>query len=427
MSSIEELQLLNYVLNEKTTDPIEDLTDEFFPVYGDVYKFIVRFKKEHGKVPTVETVLNKFNTFELVEPEDVHAVRKVLREDWLHRKFKPVLVDASKTIAEKRTTEALLNLKREVNNFLKLADISTKGYSYIGQAEERKQQYLKIHGRDETQILGVSTGFEPLDIATNGLEGGGDDPTATDYFLVFAPTNMGKTLISSFMLQAGWNSTPKHDFPAYFALEQKAVEIAHNWDNVLGNVSRFALTRGTMTEEEKDRYIEFLDRLRNKAKDIMIYDIDTFGGRLPTVNEIRHILESEGHTRFALDQLSKVVLTHHMGDLRQQLFVVSREIRTMILETGIPGYIIAQANRESAKRVRKDPTGEVTGEDIGEAYAILQDASKGVSVVKVNDNTFRITVIKTRNNGTGQSFLIRYNFDTGLVHVLNEGLGEQFF
>ena len=99
----------------------------------------------------------------------------------------------------------------------------------------------------------------------------------------------------------------------------------------------------------------------------------------------------------------------------------------MILDTGIPGYIIAQANRDAARRVKKDTTSTVEGEDIGEAYAILQDASKGISVVKVNDNTFRITVIKNRGNGSGQSFLVRYNFDSGLVHVLNEGLGEQYF
>jgi replicative DNA helicase len=424
MPSIEELQLLNYVISEKTTDPIDDLTEEHFPVHKDVYEFIRRFKKEHGKVPTLETVMNQFDTFEPVELEDVGAVREALREDWLHRRFKPSLVEAATLIGEKRTIDAIQNLKQSATALLKELGTITKGYSYVGKAEERLQQYLKIHGRDENQILGIPTGFEPLDIATNGLEYG---EGAVDYFLVFAPTNMGKTLITSFMLQAGWNSTPDYVFPAYFALEQKAVEIAHNWDNTLGNVSRLALTRGTMTNEEKDKYIDFIDRLKKKSKDIMIYDTDSFGGRLPTVNEIRRILESEGHTMFALDQLSKVVLTHHMGDLRQQLFVVSREVRAMILETGIPGFIVAQANRESARRVRKDTSSEVTGEDIGEAYAILQDASKGISVVKVNDNTFRITVIKNRNNGSGQSFLVRYNFDTGLVHVLNEGMGEQFF
>lgn len=428
MPSIEELQILNYVLTEKNTSPIDDLTDEHFPVHKEAYEFIRKFKKEHGEVPTLETVLNRFDTFEPVELENVEAVREALREDWLHRKFKPTMVSAATLIGEKKTVEAIQTLRQEATNILKMIGATNKGYSYVGEAGNRLAAYEKIHGRSETEILGISTGFEPLDIATNGIEGGGEDPSATDYFLVFAPTNMGKTLISSFMLQAGWNSTPDPtDFPAYFALEQKAVEIAHNWDNVLGKVSRLALTRGTMTAEERDRYIDFIDRIKKKSKDIMIYDMDTFGGRLPTVNEIRRILESEGHTRFALDQLSKVVTSNRFGDLRQQLFVVSMETRAMILETGIPGYIIAQANRESARRVKKDTSANVEGEDIGEAYAILQDASKGISVVKVNDNTFRITVIKNRGNKSGQSFLVRYNFDTGLVHVLNEDVGEQYF
>lgn len=428
MPSIEELQLLNYVLVEKSTAHIDDLTEEHFPVHKDAFDFIRRFNREHEKVPTLETVMNRYDTFEPVELENVESVKAALREDWLHRQFKPKLVQAAELIGEKRTIEAIQNLKYEANAMLKLMGVANKGYSYVREAENRLAAYEKIHGRSETDILGISTGFEPLDIATNGIEGGDEDASATDYFLVFAPTNMGKTLISSFMLQAGWNSTPNlTDFPAYFALEQKAVEIAHNWDNVLGNVSRLALTRGTMTAEERDRYVDYIDRIKAKQKDIMIYDMDFFGGRLPTVNELRRVIESEGHTRFALDQLSKVTVASQFGDLRQQLFAVSRETRTMILDTGVPGYIIAQANRDAARRVKKDVSANVDGEDIGEAYAILQDASKGMSVVKVNDNTFRITVIKNRGNGSGQSFLVRYNFDSGLVQVLNEGLGEQYF
>lgn len=117
-----------------------------------------------------------------------------------------------------------------------------------------------------------------------------------------------------------------------------------------------------------------------------------------------------------------------VGDLRQRLFDVSAEVREMILSTGIPGYIVAQANRDSAKRVKKSlEDSEVTGEDIGETYAIYQDASKGISIIKINETTFKIQVIKNRGNASGQSFLVRYNFDTGLVTVLNGDIGEQYF
>jgi len=426
--NIEELQLLNHVLTERSMDVVDDagLSEDHFPIQQEAFEFVKRFVKEHKKTPTLETVMNTFETFEPVELEDINAVVDALKEDKLHRQFKSPLVQAAQLIADKKTLEAVQFIKREADAILKATGSGSKGYSYIGQADARLQNYLKIHGRKTDEILGISTGFLPLDLATNGLESG---EAATDYFLVFAPTNMGKTLISSHMLQAGWLSSPAYDYPAYFALEQNAIEIAHNWDNTLGNVSRLALTRGTLSNEDKDKYIDYVDRIRNKTKDIMIYDMDTFGGKLPSVDDIRRLLESEGHTRFALDQLSKVVLNTkaNFGDLRQQLFVVSREVRAMILDTGIPGFIVAQANRDSARRVKKDATSTVDGEDIGEAYAILQDASKGISIVKVNDNTFRITVIKNRNNGSGQSFLIRYNFDTGLVHVLNEGVGEQYF
>lgn len=429
MPSIEELQLLNHVLEKKDWKAIDDadLTDEHFPVHKDAFEYVKRFKKEHGHLPTIETVLNKFDTFEIVEPENLDVVIHALKEDYLHRKFKPILVESAKKIGEKNTIEAILDLYNESSRFLKSIALSGQGYSYVGNAEKRLEDYLAIHGRSEDQIIGIPTGFRPLDLATNGIEY--KEADAVDYFLVFAPTNMGKTLITSFLLQAGWMEAPRevNDYPAYFALEQKAKEIAYNWDNQIGKVSRLALTRGTMDAEMKDRYVEFIDRLKKKKRDMVIYDLDSNGGRPYTVEEIRRILEREGHNRFALDQLSKVRRKGTNSDLRQRLFDTSAEVREMILDTGIPGYIVAQANRDALKRVKRDITEEVDGSDIGEAFAILQDASKGISIVKINDTDFRVTVIKNRNNGTGQSFIVRYDFETGIVGVLNTGIGEHIF
>lgn len=430
MPSIEELQLLNYALEKKDWDIVNKngLNEEHFPIHRDAFLFINEFKKAHGQLPTLETVLNTFEEFEPVELEKIDVVVDALKEDWLHRQFKPILKKTADMIAEKKTFDALQELKIQSTNMLKMVGSQGKGYSYIGNAEQRKEKYLSIHGRSEDEILGYTTGFKPLDIATNGLISGGEE---TDFFLVFAPSNMGKTLITSFMLMSAWNSSLDWDYPAYFALEQRAEEIARNWDNVLAGVSSLAMQRGTMTEEQKDKYVEFLDRLKSKTKDMVIYDVQSNGGRPYTVAEIQRIIESEGHNRFVLDQLSKVRLNSTFssgGDLRQRLFDVSAEVREMILSTGVPGYVVAQANRDSARRVKKSlEDSEVQGEDIGETYAIYQDASKGISIIKINENTFKIQVIKNRGNASGQSFLVRYNFDTGLVSVLNSEVGEQFF
>lgn len=427
MPSIEELQLLNYSLAEKNVTPLRELGRDHFPIHAATYDFIINFSMQFGETPTVETVLNRFETFEIVEVENIEAVKTSLREDFLHGSFRPIIVKAAQMLGERKSVEALQMIRNEANASLRQIGATRKGYSYVGEAENRLAHYDKIHGLAD--VLGVPTGFSRLDKITNGLQGTHESSVETDYFLVFAPTNMGKSLITSFMVQAGWNGTSANHYPAYFALEQNAQEIAHNWDNVLGNLSRIGLSRGGLSNEDRDRYADYIDRLRQKTKDIMIYDMSTFGGKLPTVDDVRSLLETEGHTFFALDQLSKMSASRTLsrGDLRQQLFIVSQETRSMILDTGVPGYVIAQANREAARKVKKDTTNKVDGEDIGEAYAILQDATKGMSVVKIDDNTFRITVVKMRDNSSGQSILVRYNFDTGLVFELNEEVGEMYF
>ncbi|ALA07272.1 putative DNA helicase [Brevibacillus phage SecTim467] len=427
MGAIEELQLLNHVLEKKDWEVVEDagFGENHFQVHKDTFEYVRRFKKENGHLPTIETVMNKFNTFELVELENVDHVVKAIREEYLYRQFKPILVSASNTFASRETTAAIQQLQMDSGRFLKSIGLRGQGYSYIGNAEQRKADYLKIHGRAKDEIIGLTTGFKPLDLATNGLE---FQEGAVDFFLVFAPTNMGKTLISSFMMASAWNSSLADDYPAYFALEQRASEIALNWDNTLARVSRLALTRGTMSDESKDLYIDFLDRLKQKKKDMVIYDLDSNGGKPYTLDEIHRILEREGHNRWTLDQLSKVRLTSRgSGDLRQRLFDVSAGVREIILDTKKPAMVVAQANRDALRRIKKDATENVDATDIGEAFSIVQDASKGVSIVKVSDNTFRILVIKNRNNASGQSFLVRYDFETGLVSVLDDSIGEQYF
>lgn len=427
MAAIEELQLLNYVLDTKDLGRVEDagIDGQFFQIYKEPFEFISRFKKENGHLPTTDTVLNKFDTFEVVELESIDHVIQAVKQDYLYREFVPILKETGADFAARNTIEGITKLHMESARFLKSIGLSGQGYSYAGNAEARLAAYDKIHGRDPNEIIGLTTGFKPLDIATNGLE---YQEGAVDYFLIFAPTNMGKTLISSFMMSSAWNSTLADDYPAYFALEQRAEEIALNWDNTLARVSRLALTRGTLTGIQRDAYAHFVDILKQKKKDMVIYDLKSNGGKPYTLDEIRRILEREGHNRWTLDQLSKVRLTSRgSSDLRQRLFDVSAEVREVILDTGKPAMVVAQANRDALKRIKKDVTENVDAGDIGEAFAIVQDASKGVSIVKVDDTTFRIMVIKNRNNASGQTFLIRYDFETGVVSVLDDTIGEQFF
>ncbi|MWV43074.1 DNA helicase [Paenibacillus sp. HJL G12] len=428
MAAIEELQLLNHVLVTKEWGIIggAGLEEDYFQVYKDVFNYIQCFVNENAHVPTIETVMNKFDSFELVELENIQHVVRSLKEDFLYRRFKPVLISVAETFAQKDTLNAIQQLQVESEKFLKSFGLSSQGYSYIRNAQSRLDAYNKIHGRSDNEIIGWTTGFKPLDLATNGLE---FQEGAVDYFLVFAPTNMGKTLISSFMMSAAWNSSLEDDYPAYFALEQRATEIALNWDNTLARLSRLALTRGTLSNEKRDAYAEYVDRLKQRQKDMVIYDLNSNGGRPFTLETIHRILEREGHNRWTLDQLSKVRRSSRDsgGDLRQRLFEVSAGIREIILDTGKPAMIVAQANRESLRKIKKDNTEKVEETDIGEAFSIVQDASKGISIVKVSDNTFRIQVIKNRNNASGQSFLIRYDFDTGTVNVLDDAIQEQYF
>ncbi|WP_432749396.1 hypothetical protein [Paenibacillus amylolyticus] len=119
MAAIEELQLLNHVLNVKDWGVVEGagITENYFQIHKDAFEFIKFFIRINGQLPTIETVMNKFNTFELVDLENIDHVIKSLKEDFLYRQFKPILVSASETFANKETTAAIQQLQMEAQRF----------------------------------------------------------------------------------------------------------------------------------------------------------------------------------------------------------------------------------------------------------------------------------------------------------------------
>lgn len=104
MPSIEELQLLNHILENKDWSSIDQngLDEEHFPIHKDIFNYIKNFKKLQKQLPTIETVMNMFEEFEMVELEKTEFVVDALKEDWLHRKFKPFLQKAANLVAEKK-------------------------------------------------------------------------------------------------------------------------------------------------------------------------------------------------------------------------------------------------------------------------------------------------------------------------------------
>ncbi|PFF21811.1 DNA helicase, partial [Bacillus thuringiensis] len=62
MPSIEELQLLNHILENKDWSSIDQngLDEEHFPIHKDIFNYIKNFKKLQKQLPTIETVMNMF-------------------------------------------------------------------------------------------------------------------------------------------------------------------------------------------------------------------------------------------------------------------------------------------------------------------------------------------------------------------------------
>lgn len=432
VNAVAELQVLNYILENKTLEPLQKrgIDATYFIVHPSIFQFILEFNKKYDEFPKSDTVLNKYDEFEIVEVENVNAILEDLVEAKLRQETKNTLMKSAELLNNGDSMESVEFARKNLTDLIKSIAPHDEGYGYVAKAEERLLKYENIHQKTQNGIVGLTTGIPKLDQIVNGLESG----DVTDYFLVFAPTNMGKTLFASYMMQSGWLATNDDDFPAYFSLEQNAEEIALNLDNMIGKIERMAMTRGTLSDDMRDRYFDYLKRLKSKRKEFMIYDLSHNKGKPFSIEDIRRILEYKKHTRFCIDQLSKIRSSTYGNDLRQRLFDVSAKVRELILELKIPAYVLAQANRNASSRVKdrmkrdKDSSDiAIEAEDIGEAFSIVQDASKGISIVKLKDDVFKLKVIKNRNSKSGQELLFTFNFETGFLNVINQDVGEQHF
>ncbi len=249
--------------------------------------------------------------------------------------------------SEKKILSIVKN--RKSSEFRTIKDILSKTQSDLERLSENKGE-----------ITGLATGWYDFDRLTTGLH-------PNEFIIIAARPAMGKT---AFALNLATHVAMTQDKSvALFNLEMSAEQLAMRILASLGQIEGFKLRTGNLMNQDWKRINEAVSQLSNTN---LVMD-DTPG---ITIGEIRakcrRIASSEkGLALVVIDYLQLISGGRNYGANRQQeVSDISRSLKTLAMELGVPVIALSQLSRGVEAREDKRPLMS----DLRESGSIEQDA-----------------------------------------------------
>ena len=224
----------------------------------------------------------------------------------------------------------------------------------------KTQADLERLSESKGEITGLATGWYDFDKLTTGLH-------PNEFIIIAARPAMGKT---AFALNLATHAAMTQDKSvAVFNLEMSAEQLAMRILSSLGQLEGFKLRTGNLMNQDWKRINEASSQLANTN---LVID-DTPG---ITIGEIRakcrRLASSEkGLALVVIDYLQLISGGKNYGTNRQQeVSDISRSLKTLAMELGVPVIALSQLSRNVEQREDKRPLMS----DLRESGSIEQDA-----------------------------------------------------
>ncbi|MCP5247704.1 MAG: replicative DNA helicase [Candidatus Accumulibacter sp.] len=235
------------------------------------------------------------------------------------------------------------------------------GFQHINplltQVVERIQE---LHDRDNpSDITGVPSGYHDLDGKTSGLQSG-------DLLIVAGRPSMGKT---SFALNIAEHVAIEVGLPvAVFSMEMGGTQLAMRMLSSVGRLDAHRVRTGRLNDDEWSR----LSFALGKMHEAPIYIDET-----PALNPIdlraraRRLHRQCGKLGLVvIDYLQLMSATSQGENRATEISEISRALKGLAKELGVPVMALSQLNRSLEQRPNKRPVMS----DLRESGAIEQDA-----------------------------------------------------
>jgi len=258
------------------------------------------------------------------------------------RKLYSIFVEIKEGLKEDIDPEKLYtNLTREIltKNSLNAVDNT----SVFDKIDDRIKEYLDKKEHPE-KYAGISYGIKELDEVTGGM-------FKQQLYMIMGRTSAGK---SRALFNFACNVAKTGKKVMFCTIEMDARMIQHMWESREAHLPLTKIMRATLTEEEEQQYINFLNDQKNSKHPFYIVDIPQ--GCTTGIIESEIVIFEKIHGQYPdiviVDYANLIQPVSKYKDRPEKYDHVFRELHEIARAYNLVCYTAAQQNRESLKATK---------------------------------------------------------------------------
>ena len=344
--------------NAKIFETLQELNDEDKPIDITIVTNKLSEKKILSQVGNVEYLSEIIDS--VPSASNVEYYINIVKEKMIGRKIIETATDIANDayVSEDSIYDVLENAEMKM---LRIGNMrKTSEFQRIQDVAYRAQENLEKLAEQGSEITGLATGFSEFDKLTAGLQ-------PSQFIIIAARPAMGKTAFA--LNLATYAATHSDKSVAVFNLEMSVEQLANRILQSLGQIDGNKMRTGRLEHNDWKRLNEAISQL----SDTNLFLDDTPGITIGEIrSKCRRLANSDkGLGLVVIDYLQLITgPLKSAGNRQQEVSDISRNLKTMALELGIPVIALAQLSRAVEQREDKRPIMS----DLRESGSIEQDA-----------------------------------------------------
>jgi replicative DNA helicase len=362
------------------------------------YRWIQKHYENYGEVPTAASVAFEHPQIPLLKVED--SLEYLLDKFLEFRRAVQVedaVQDAVEAVQNRDFDTALQVMEERIYAIYQEGAAKTSDMHLHKDPVSRYEAYLAMENTGNA-LLGLPTGYEKIDEATAGLQGG-------QLITVIAPPKTGKSMV---LLQTAINIHELHHDVLFQSFEMSNAEQQTRHDAMRSGVSHDRLRRRTLLVSEKadyERAMQEMEKIPNVFTMTDAVQGITVTGLAAKLEQIKpEVAFIDGVYLMRDDQSGE-------SNTPQALTNITRGLKRLAQRMDIPIVVSTQTLLWKMKGTK------VTADSIGYSSSFYQDSDVilGLERVEEDEDIRRLKIVASRNCGPDEIDLT-WNWETGCFH-----------
>ena len=403
MAADNEHRLVSKVIRDRDIVPVlqRGITDSWFLDDDNkkVWAFVRKHYADYSEVPTATTVKDHYPNYKVLDVQDTIDYLLDTMVDFRRRLLtRQGLESAVEQLQENNHEAALLAMEKTISTVNESGILGTHEVDLTKNTEERYKEYQNIQN---STFLGIPTGFEKIDEATAGLQGG-------QLITVIAPPKTGKSQIA---LQMAINVHEIGKVPMFQSFEMNNHEQQQRHDAMRAKISHTRLRRGKLLPAEDDRYIDMLNRMETMQPFHLVDAVNgiTVSALAAKIDQCKPDIVFVDGVYLMMDEITGEMNTP------QAITNITRALKRLAQRINKPIVITTQT------LLWKMRAGKVTADSIGYSSSFFQDSDVilGLEPVEEDDEIRLLKIVQSRNCPPSET-AITWRWETGCFHDESE-------